>query len=113
MKSIWLIGFSFLAGLNGFAADLNGFLDARAGVRTSDDPHQESMTLGEARLQLELNHLGERVEFMLRADGVADAVDGDNLDLQTGDGPVDLRELWFLFSPTDNADVSTGKVTFL
>ena len=87
----------------------NGFLDARLGTRTQEDPYASDASLAELRLQLEWNRLGERVETMLRFDGLYDNLDEGDLDLEKGTGPLDLREAWLLFSPTASMDIKMGR----
>jgi len=89
----------------------HGFADARFGTRTGDDPLQRDIALAELRLELEFNHLGERSELMVRADLRYDDLDADHwqLDLERGSGPLDLREAWLQFSPTDLVDVKLGR----
>lgn len=90
--------------------ELHGFVDSRAGMRTTSDPTQRQTTLLEGRLQLESSHQGEAVSWQVRSDFVADGVaDDENLDLQEGSGPIDLREANLLFSPLDWVDVKAGR----
>lgn len=89
----------------------HGFAETRAGVRTSDDPQQRDTSLAEVRVQLEFNHLWDALELMVRADGRYDDLDEDHssIDLERGEGPLDLREAWLQFSPTDTMDVKVGR----
>ncbi|MBI9020645.1 MAG: hypothetical protein JEZ10_05260 [Verrucomicrobia bacterium] len=96
-----------------FAADIetSGFVDARYGIRTQSDPNSDQETLNEVRLQLssiwyhDLFTLTARSDFLY--DGVAN--NHDRIDLETGGGPVDLREFNILFTPVDWADVKIGR----
>ena len=96
-----------------FAADIetSGFVDARYGIRTQSDPNSDQETLNELRLQLssiwyhDLFTLTARSDFLVN--GVANS--HDRIDLETGEGPIDLRELNVLFTPVDWADVKIGR----
>lgn len=88
----------------------NGFVDLRYGLRTQDDPLQPDSPLGEARLQLDWNHLGDLIEYQLTLDLVYDDVARDrDVDLEEGKGWLDPREAWMLFSPTGWMDVKLGR----
>ena len=90
--------------------DFNGFLDVRAGQRLQNDPHQDSTSLAEIRLQLELNRMGEFLTWEVKADFVYDDVMGTSSpDLETGKGNIDLRTANIMFSPTSIIDVKLGR----
>jgi hypothetical protein len=105
----------FIALASAFPLDtsLHGFLDARVGSRLNDDPGQHNTSIAESRLQLESETFTELATFQLRADFIADALNNDpgDVDLQTGNGWLDLREAYALFSPTDGLDVKVGRQT--
>ncbi|VGO17265.1 hypothetical protein PDESU_05861 [Pontiella desulfatans] len=96
-----------------FALDteLHGFVDGRAGVRTQNDPYEDDRSLTELRLQLDSKTYFDWGEFNARGDLVYDdlATDQDDLDLNTGKGFFDLRELNLLFTPVDWSDVKIGR----
>jgi len=87
----------------------NGFIEARLGLRTGEDPLQRDESLAETRLQLAFNHLGRSIESMLRLDAVYDDLGADDLDLEAGRGPLDLRDAWLQFSPARAVDVKIGR----
>lgn len=90
--------------------DIHGFVDARAGIRTQDDPHERDASLGELRLQLFSEHIGDRATLTARSDFLYDGVmDTSDVDLEQGVGWVDLRELNVLVSPLDSLDVKAGR----
>ncbi|MDF7826533.1 hypothetical protein P4B35_21055 [Pontiellaceae bacterium B12227] len=90
---------------------LHGFVDARAGARTQDDPTQDQMSLGEVRLQLDSLTYFDAAELQVRADVLYDGLQDDlgKIDLDRGTGFIDLRELNLLFTPIDSADVKVGR----
>jgi len=89
---------------------LHGFFDSRAGARILDDNHEEELSLGESRLQLDLEKLGYSSTLKLRADLIYDKVTDDrDLNLDTGYGPVDLREANILLTPTYTMDLKLGR----
>ncbi len=96
--------------LDTLGVDLHGFVDARHGVRTQSDPYEPTVSLSEARLQLDAMRQGELATLQLRADFLYDDVPKEHsLDLEEGTGPIDLREANLLFSPLDIMDVKVGR----
>ncbi|MFN2351785.1 MAG: hypothetical protein ABR497_07550 [Kiritimatiellia bacterium] len=88
----------------------HGFIDARAGLRLRDDPHEKDVSLAEVRLQLDGLRYFEPGPFTLRADLVYDGVESSqSVDLESGRGWLDLRECNFLFSPLSAMDVKLGR----
>lgn len=96
-----------------FALDteLHGFMEGRAGARTQTDPFQDDRSLSELRLQLDALTYFETATLQIRADFLYDdlTTDGEKIDLNTGDGFIDLREFNILFTPIDWADVKIGR----
>lgn len=90
--------------------DLTGFVEAREGVRTQNDIYQKDTPLGELRAQLKVEKQLNKITAHLSADLVYDPVmDKYDIDLENGDGFLDLREANFSFSPTDNIDMKVGR----
>ncbi len=90
--------------------EFSGFWDTRGGVRTQEDPHEKCASLGETRLQLDAEARWENVSAQVVADFLYDAVDDDcELDLNTGDGWIDLRQAWLAFTPLNFLDVKVGR----
>lgn len=91
----------------------HGFLDIRHGVRTEDVDYAGRTSMQEARTQLEVGGEWEIVTFKLVGDLIYDPVldlhDPDDLDLETGDGFVDLRQAYFTYSPADFVDLKIGR----
>ncbi len=102
---------SFEFQVSSFAQDIHGFADARTGVRTQSDAHQDNQTLNELRLQLDALWYHDLFTAQVRSDFVADSVAEkyDRIDLETGEGPVDLREAYVLFTPAMWMDVKAGR----
>ena len=98
---------------SGFALDteLHGFIDARAGVRTQNAPDQDDRSLTETRLQLDSLTYLDAATISARADLVYDdlANDIEKVDLENGEGFIDLRELNILFTPIDIMDMKVGR----
>lgn len=82
--------------------ELQGFLDARGGLRTQDDPHEsKTATLAETRLQLNLFKALDWAKFRIKSDFLYDGVvEGAN---------VDLREANAFFTPFDFMDLKVGR----
>lgn len=90
--------------------DLNGFWEARAGVRTQDDDYEESKSIGETRLQLELEKQWRKTALKTTADFLYDPVFGDHdVDLEEGEGWFDLREANLSTTPADFMDIKFGR----
>lgn len=110
LKTIGLIG---LISPILFAADIetSGFLDARYGIRTQSDPNSDQETLSELRLQLSSIWYHDLFTLTARSDFIYDGVanNHDHIDLETGEGSIDLREFNILCSPLDWMDVKLGR----
>ena len=97
----------------GFAADveMSGFVDARYGLRTQNDPNSDQETLGELRAQIGAVWYHDLFTLTARSDFLFDSIANHHahLDLESGEGPIDLRELNLLFTPVDWMDVKIGR----
>ena len=102
---------SFTFQVSSFAADLNGFVDARYGLRVQSDPNADQETLNELRLQLNSIWYHDLFTLTARSDFIFDGVANhhDRIDLETGEGPIDLREFNIQFTPVDWMDVKLGR----
>ncbi|MDH3981870.1 MAG: hypothetical protein OES84_03095 [Kiritimatiellaceae bacterium] len=109
----WILISSFTFQISSFALDseLHGFVDGRAGGRTQNDPHEDDRSLTELRLQLDSLTYFDAAELQIRADFLYDdlATDIEQVDLDNGDGFIDLREFNVLFTPVDWADMKIGR----
>ncbi len=82
--------------------ELHGFLDARGGLRTQDDPHEpKTATLWEKRLQLNLSKALDWAKFRIKSDFLYDGV--------AGGADVDLREANAFFTPFEFMDLKIGR----
>ena len=82
--------------------ELAGFAETRWGTRLVEDDNEKDLSLGEARLQLDLSRDFDTVLFKFKGDLLADAV------LEEVDG--DIRDLSLSFSPLDVVDVKLGRM---
>jgi len=90
--------------------NISGFWEARGGFRTQSDSHQRGTSIGESRLQLELQKEFESFSINLTTDLLYDTVDRQrHIELEQGKGWIDLREANIEFSPTDFVDVKLGR----
>lgn len=109
--------FAFIAGLVcivtptlGQGMEVDGFIETRQGVRTQNDPNEKDKSIGEARLQLEIEKEFDLVSLNLVADLVYDPMmDSHEIDLERGEGAVDLRQTNILFNPVSFIDVKIGR----
>jgi hypothetical protein len=93
-----------------FPFDVSGFWEARGGVRTQGDPHEKDESIGETRLQLQIEKLWESVAISVTNDFLYDPVlDRHRISLEEGEGWVDLREASLAFSPASFVDVKVGR----
>jgi hypothetical protein len=94
----------------GLLDELTGFAELTSGLRTRDDPNQLDRSILEARLHLQWARAWNSVDTNIAVDFVYDdVVEDHSIDLDTGDGWLDLREFNLLFRPADNADVKLGR----
>ena len=89
---------------------VSGFWDTRGGIRTQSDPYQDQFSLGETRLQLELQKEIGPVTARVVTDFLYDALaPSQHIDLETGAGWLDLREANLAFSPLSFVDIKVGR----
>lgn len=89
---------------------VSGFLEGWLGSRIKTDPTQKELSIGEGRLHLEYVKDIKDVTANLAADMVYDPIqDRYHIDLDKGEGWIDLREANILFRPTDYSDVKVGR----
>lgn len=82
--------------------ELHGFLDARGGFRTQDDPHEsKTATLEETRLQLHLFKALAWAKFSVKSDFLYDGT--------AEEAKADFREVNALFSPFEFMELKAGR----
>jgi hypothetical protein len=82
----------------------------RFGPYVQHTPHQRDFAVAEARFQLDLDWRADAFAFHLTNDFVYDQVAPSRvIDLETGEGWSDLRELNVEFSPLPFMDVKAGR----
>ncbi len=90
--------------------DLSGFIEVRGGMRLAGQPYEKDASIGETRLQLQAEKFWDRVSGRITADFVIDPVaDRYVIDLDNGDGWIDLREAFLAWRATDYMDVKAGR----
>jgi hypothetical protein len=89
---------------------LSGFWEARGGGRLQNDSHEREASVAETRLQLEADKGVGEVAFRLTADFVLDGLaDSQAVDLETGEGFVDLREANLTAPLAESLDIKAGR----
>lgn len=90
--------------------DLNGFLEGRFGRRLQNDSTQKKSSVAETRLQLQAEKNWDLATINITSDFIYDSVEEDHsIDLDTGQGWIDLREANFFVRPTSYADLKVGR----
>ena len=91
--------------------DLTGFWDLRGGFRLQEDAHEDDLSLGETRLQLELEKVFEEgLTLHLTGDFLYDmSLNEHRVFLEEGRGLFDLREAYAALRPTDFMDLRIGR----
>ena len=96
--------------LKNLGIEAHGFFDSRAGTRIREDSYEEDLSLGESRLQLDFEKSGYTSALKLKADLVYDKVaNGRDIELDTGHGPIDIREANIILTPTYTFDFKLGR----
>ena len=81
--------------------EYHGFYEARVGARLLDDPHEDDLSLGEARYQFDLLSTRDWGDLKIKGDFLGDFVD-EQLDF-------DLREANVFTRPTEHLDLKFGR----
>jgi hypothetical protein len=90
--------------------ELSGFWELRGGVRLQDDPHEKAASIGETRLQVQFDKAADRAAVKVVADFLYDPVLNEHrVDLESGDGWLDLRQANLLLRPAPFMDVKLGR----
>ncbi|MFW2590165.1 hypothetical protein [Sagittula sp. SSi028] len=102
------IGEDTVAPGTGAGPRVSGFLEMRHAGRLQNDPLQGDAPLSELRFHLDAE-AGHDVIWTLAVDGILDDVGNADIDLRTGEGPIDLREAHVFFRLSDRIDVRAGR----
>ena len=87
-----------------------GFFELRSGTRLVEDPGEAPTQIGELRLQVRAEEVWDWGAAGVTTDFLYDPVINDHaVNLETGDGAIDLRNAYLLLSPTDFADLKIGR----
>ncbi|MBT8146041.1 MAG: hypothetical protein KJN90_04265 [Gammaproteobacteria bacterium] len=90
--------------------DVAGFIESRLGARIDDDPTQKDRSIGEVRMQLQLESDLEWGRLAITTDFLYDSVpESRRVNLDTGQGWLDLRQVSLLLRPADYADLEIGR----
>lgn len=90
--------------------NITGFMEARYGIRLRRDPYEKDTSIGEARLQVELEKALKKVLFRGTADFYYDTLANEHsIEMEKGKGFIDLREANFSFSAFGNTDIKVGR----
>ena len=90
--------------------DITGFWEVRSGYRLRNDKYEKDASIGETRLQLEMEKKWKDFTFEVTTDIYHDWVDeNQSVDLERGEGFLDLREASVAFVPFDFMDVKLGR----
>jgi len=85
-----------------YGIEFFGFVDTRWGTRLAAGAHEKDMSIGEGRLQLELNRDFDGFLLKFKGDIIGDAV--------TEEVDVDIRDFSMAFTPADFLDISLGRM---
>lgn len=107
-------GASFTDRLHDFTGslpfELTGFAEMRGGVRVHDQNYEKRTSIGEERLQLQMDKYWNNVTMRVTSDFVADQVaDHYPINLDTGAGWIDLREAYLSWRATSFMDIKAGR----
>lgn len=90
--------------------NISGFWDYRVGIRTQQDPNESQQSLHEMRLQLALQKEIASTVINITADFLADSTSSQHaVDLENGQGWIDLREANIVISPLSYMDLKLGR----
>lgn len=85
-----------------YGVEMLGFVETRWGVRLVDDENEDTLSLGEARVQVQLDRDFDSFLVQFKGDLLADAV--------TEELEADIRNLSLSFSPSDVVDIKLGRM---
>lgn len=90
--------------------EISGFWEARFGMRIRRDPTQKDLSIAETRLQMQLQQFWEQGSWHITTDLLYDPVlDNHQIDLNKGEGWIDLREAYLVLRYVKWADIQIGR----
>jgi hypothetical protein len=90
--------------------DVSGFLEYRYGQRLRSTDLNEQTSINEARLHLASEYPSDKWAVDIAVDFIYDATSASQrIDLQTGDGWIDVRRLNLLWTPAPDMDIRIGR----
>ena len=90
--------------------DITGFWEVRSGYRLRNDKYEKDASIGETRLQLEMQKIWEAFTFEVTTDLYYDWVsENHSVNLERGEGFLDLREASVAYSPFEFMDLKLGR----
>jgi len=90
--------------------DITGFWEIRSGYRLQNDKYEKDASIGETRLQLEMEKTWNDFTFKATTDLIYDWVsENHSVFLEEGRGFLDLREASIAYSPFDFMDLKLGR----
>ena len=90
--------------------DITGFIEIRSGFRLQEDLYEKDPSIGEIRLQLEIERSWRKILLELTGDIYYDLVVNDrSVNLEKGKGFLDVREFSFSFSAFEYMDIKAGR----
>jgi hypothetical protein len=89
---------------------ITGFWEVRSGYRLQNDKYEKDASIGETRLQLEIEKTWNDFTFKATTDLIYDWVsENHSIFLEEGRGFLDLREASVAYSPFDFMDLKLGR----
>ena len=93
-----------------FGIDWTGFWEMRVGGRLQEDEHEKDFSIGETRFQLDAQKIFKGFTVKVVSDFIFDPVLNEyGIDLERGEGWVDLRQANVAFSPFRFMDLKMGR----
>lgn len=90
--------------------ELTGFVETRLGTRLQSDDDQKQLSIGEARLHLKASKSWDTLTLNFTSDFLYDPVaENHTINIETGDGWLDIREANFVAQPFPFMDVKVGR----
>ncbi len=85
-----------------YEIEMLGFAETRLGARLVDDANEDTLSIGEARVQVQLDRDFDSFQIQFKGDLLADGV--------TEEVEADIRNLSLSFSPSDEVDIKLGRM---